>query len=89
MGPHGETILTAHRGQSFDLDANDFAEGNAAMAAAALDLLAALKDCRTNVAGYNIRSRDDYETVLADFWKEIQRTDAIARAAIAKATGVP
>lgn len=29
VGPHGETLVTAHKGISFDFEANDLAEGNA------------------------------------------------------------
>lgn len=50
-------------------------------------MLEALKQCRTSIAGYHIRYRDDAVEKVAEFFNELQRIDGVARAAIAKATG--
>jgi hypothetical protein len=47
----------------------------------------ALEDCRTNFSGYIIHETKDYEQVIAEFWKEIQRIDKAARAALRLAKG--
>jgi hypothetical protein len=50
-------------------------------------LVEALEDCRTNFSGYIIHETKDYEQVIAEFWKEIQRIDKAARAALRLAKG--
>lgn len=52
-----------------------------------LELIAALEKCCTNRAGYAITKSAQYEEVISDMWRDIERIDGIARAAIAKALG--
>lgn len=65
--------------------------GKLEMALAQRDaLVKALEGCRTAYCGYVITDSDQYPEVLARFWKEIQRIDGIARAALdAAAAPVP
>lgn len=53
----------------------------------ARDLLAALAECRSSIARYCITRDDQTKPLLDEFLAKIMRTDAVARAAIAKATG--
>jgi hypothetical protein len=50
-------------------------------------VIEALEKCRTSYCGYAITNPDQYPEVLASFWKELQRIDGIARAALADAKG--
>jgi len=45
-------------------------------------LKAALMSCRTSYVGYAITSNDQYAQVIDNFWRELQRIDKAARAAL-------
>ena len=53
-------------------------------------LRASLTSCRTSYCGYAITKPDEqYPKVLADFWREIQRIDKIARDALPDSSTLP
>lgn len=59
----------------------------ASLFAEAPEMLKALKQCRTSIAGYHIRYRDDAVQTVAEFFNELQRIDKVAKDAISAATG--
>lgn len=48
------------------------------------ELLEALKACRTNIAGYNLRDGSVARELVDEFFNELQRIHKVASAAIAK-----
>lgn len=53
------------------------------------DLLKALGDCRTNIAGYAISSNSQIPDLLSNFLTELKRIDNVARDALGQASGEP
>jgi len=62
-------------------------QANAHLIAAAPDMLAALRECRSPISGYAVKDAAQALEVLSHFLDHIRKVDAIASAAIAKAEG--
>lgn len=86
-GKYRGGIAYAQSAEHIDGIGRDELIANARLIAAAPDMLDALKECTSPIAGYAVKDAAHALEVLSEFLDHIRKVDAIARAAIAKATG--